>query len=299
MPNHAALLTPNVSSVTAALYSQLMSVMGLKHPNWITRSLYPIFRPPTRRMAGYLVETDRNTAIKGWNSAVKQFTAHLVTDVHFNRQEIIPQQGSLMVIANHPAAYDVVILAASIPRDDLKIIASDIPLIQMLPNIRQHCIPVPYHIPSRLQTVRSTLQHLKAAGSILIFPRGNVEPDPQVSPGAEQSMAGWSPSIELFLRNVPDTLCVIAIASGMLSASWFTNPLIKLWKKYEQRQKVAEIFQVAAQLFTGRKPAATPRIDFSAPLAIAELGGADAPDGVILANVIAQARQLLTRQLHQ
>jgi hypothetical protein len=295
MPNRETLLTPDVSSVTAILYSQLMSVMGLKRPNWITRSLFPFFRSPTRRMAGYLVEADRNTATKGWNSAVKQFTAHLVTDVKITGQEIIPQHEPLIVIANHPAAYDVVILAACIPRDDLKIIASDIAIVQMLPNIRQHSIPVPYHIPSRLQTVRSAIQHLKAAGSILIFPRGNVEPDPQVSRGAEQSLAGWSPSIELFLRNVPDTLCVVAIASGMLSASWFRNPIIRLWKKYEQRQKVAEIFQIAGQLFTGRKPAISPRVDFSSPLSIKDLGGVDAPEGAILAAITSQARYLLTR----
>jgi hypothetical protein len=295
MPDSEALITPDIPSVTSALYSQLMSVMGWKRPNWFTRTFYPIFRSPTRRMAGYLVEADRNTAMIGWNSAVKRFAAHLVSDVQLSGQEHIPQNGPLMVIANHPAAYDVVILAGCIPREDLKIIASDIPIVQMLPHIRQHSIPVPYHIPSRLQTVRSTIQHLKAAGSILIFPRGNVEPDPQVSPGAGQSLAGWSASIELFLRNAPDTLSVVAIVSGMLSAHWYGNPLIKMWKKYEQRQKVAEIFQVASQLFTGRKPDALPRIDFSPPLSITDLGGIDAPEGAILASLLTQARQLLTR----
>jgi len=293
MPNPEALVTPTLSSVTAVLYSQLMGVMGLKRPNWITRSLYPLLRSPTRRMAAYLVEADRNTALHGWNSAVKTFTAHLVSDVRITGQEFIPQNAPLMVIANHPAAYDVAILTASIPRDDLKIIASDIAIVRMLPHIRQHSIPVPYHIPSRLQTVRSAIQHLKGGGSILIFPRGNVEPDPAVSPGAEQSMEGWSESVELFLRHVPQTTTVIAIASGMLSAAWFRNPLMKLWKKYEQRQKVAEIFQIASQLFTGKAPAVTPAVLFSPPLQVEELGGTGAPQGAILSALISHARHLL------
>jgi hypothetical protein len=298
MPNPNTLRTPELSVVTAALYAQLMGVMGLKHPNWITRSIYPIFRSPTRRMAGYLVEVDRNITDIGWNSAVKQFMTHLVSNVHLVGQDSIPREGPLMVIANHPAAYDVVILAACVPREDLKIIASDIPIVQIMPHIYQHSIPVPYNIPSRLQTVRSAITHLKDAGSILIFPRGNVEPDPAVTPGAEQSMEGWSQSVEIFLRSVPETISVVAAVSGMLSAAWFKNPLIKLWKKYEQRQKVAEIFQVASQLLTGRTPAATPMINFSPPLSIDDLGGVNAPEGALLKSLVAQVQRLLHDHPH-
>ncbi len=289
--------TPPVNVVTEALFSQIMGVMGLKRPNWLTRLIYPLFRTPTKRMAGYLVEADRNTANNGWNSAVRQFTSHLVTQLNLSGEDNIPKQGPLMVICNHPAAYDVVILASSVPRDDMKIIASDIRIIQILPNISQHTIPVPYNIPSRLQTVRRAIRHLRDGGSILIFPRGNVEPDPANTPGAEQSMDGWSPSIELFLRQVPETKTVVAIASGMLSAKWFKNPLIRLWKKYEQRQKVAEIFQIASQLLTGKMPGITPTISFSPPLTISDLGGIDCADGMLLAEITRHAKVLLADHL--
>jgi hypothetical protein len=291
--NPTTSLTPEVEVITDALYSQLLKVMGLQHANWISRVLYPIFRSPTQRMSGLLVELDRNTAQNGWNSAVNQFVNRLVSDIHLFGEGAIPRQGPLMVVCNHPAAYDVAILAASIQRDDLKIIASDIPIVQMLPNIAAHMIPVPYHIPSRLQTVRSAIHHLNNAGAILIFPRGNVEPDPSVSPGAEQSLSGWSASVELFLRRVPQTISVVAIARGMLSKNWYKNPLINLWRKYEQRQKVAEIFQIASQLLTGKKPSATPKISFSPPLAITDLGGKEAPEGILLDSLITQARLLL------
>jgi hypothetical protein len=291
-------LTPEVNVITEALYSQLMNVMGLKHPNWVTRCLFPIFHSPAQNMAGLLVELDRHIAQNGWNSAVNQFTSTLVADVHLHGEDYIPNKGPLMVVCNHPAAYDVAILAASIKRNDLKILASDIPILQMLPNIAEHIITVPYHIPSRLQTVRSAIQHLKNSGAILIFPRGNVEPDPAISPGAEQSLSGWSPSIELFVRRVPQTISVVAIASGMLSGKWFKNPLIKLWKKYEQQQKVAEIFQIAAQLLTGRRPATVPMVNFSAPLTITDLGGERAPEGVLLESLTGHAQRLLLSQPH-
>jgi len=286
--------TPEVKDVTDALFSQLMSVMGLMHPNWVTRCLYPFFFFPTRRMSRLLVDLDRNIAQYGWNVAINQFLLHFVTGVHLHGEKTIPRNGPLMVVCNHPASYDVVILAACIQRDDLKILASDIPIVQMLPNIAKHIIPVPYNIPARLQTVRSAIQHLKNNGVILLFPRGNVEPDPAVSPGAELCLSGWSPSIELFLRRVPQTISIVAIASGVLSVKWFKNPLSRLWKRYEQRQKVAEIFQIASQLLTGVKPTAKPMVSFSPPLTITELGGESEPDGVLVDSLIAQARRLLS-----
>lgn len=298
MIDQLAARSPEVEEVMDALYAQLLGVMGIKHTNWLSRIVFSIFNSPVKRMSSLLVELDRNTAKNGWNSAVNQFLKHFIAEVDLIGEESIPLQGPLMVVCNHPAAYDAAILGACIKRDDLKMMASDIPLIQMFPNIREHMIPVPYDIPARLQTVRSTIRHLQNGGAVLVFPRGDVEPDPAVSPGAEESLAGWSASIELFLRRVPQTLSVVAIASGILSKSWYQNPLINLWKKYEQRQKVAEIFQISTQLLTGRNPNVKPLISFSAPLTIAELGGESAVEGTLLVCLTEQARSLLQRHPH-
>jgi hypothetical protein len=298
MVDRLAPRTPEVEEITETLFAQLQGVMGIKRPNWITRTFFSLFNTPVRRMSGLLVELDRNTAQDGWNSAVRHFLEYFITEVELVGEEGIPPHGALMVVCNHPAAYDAAILGACIKRDDLKMMASDIALIQMFPNIREHMIPVPYNIPARLQTVRSTIRHLHNGGAVLVFPRGNVEPDPAVSPGAEQSLAGWSASIELFLRRVPETMSVVAIASGILSKSWYQNPIINLWKKYEQRQKVAEIFQVSTQLLTGRKSNVKPLVSFSAPLTIEDLGGENAPDGALLTSLIEQARTLLQSHPH-
>jgi len=91
----------------------------------------------------------------------------------------------------------------------------------------------------------------------------------------------------------------VAIASGMLSAGWYKNPLINIWKKYEQRQKVAEIFQIASQLVTGKTPATTPTVCFSKVLSLSDLGGEEAPDGALLAGLTTQARFLLANHPHQ
>jgi hypothetical protein len=103
--------------------------------------------------------------------------------------------------------------------------------------------------------------------ALLLFPRGDVEIDPALSPEAFLGMARWSASLELFLRKAPETRVVVAIVGGVLSSRWFEHPLVRLWKKTEQRQKVAEIIQVAEQLLLSRKPQLTPQVLFSPPLA--------------------------------
>jgi hypothetical protein len=84
----------------------------------------------------------------------------------------------------------------------------------------------------------------------------------------------------------------------MLSKKWFNNPVIKMWKKYEQRQKVAEIFQIIGQLVTKKKPAVNPLVTFSPALSVDELGGLEATEGTLLKNIIEEARQLLTKHPH-
>jgi hypothetical protein len=285
--------TPDVNTITQVLFSQLMSVMGLAQVKWLRRALYAWLRHPVEQLSCLLVGLDQDVAQFGWNRAMQRFLGNFYSQVKVTGADRVPLKGPLLVVGNHPAAFDIIILIAAIQREDLKVIASDIQLVQLLPHVAGHSIPVPYHIPDRLQTVRASLQHLKNGGAIFIFPRGNVEPDPSVSPGAMESLSGWSPSIELFLRRVPETRTVVVISSGMLSAKWFRNPFIRLWKKYEQRQKVAEIFQIATQIITKVKPAAIPEVTFSAPLCLDDLGGKDAPDGHLFGNITALARQML------
>jgi hypothetical protein len=290
--------TPDVQVIMDVAFNQIMNVMGLKHPSWISRILYFFLSSPIKRMSALAVELDQNIYLEGCNKAAINFMTNFVTDVDVRGAESIPKQGALLLMSNHPAAYDVIILAASIQRDDLKILGSDVQFFKILPNIANMIIPVPYHIPSRLQTIRASINHLKNGGALLIFPRGDVEPDPAVSPGAVESLKGWSASLELFLRKVPQTISVVAISSGILSKGWFKNPLIKLWKKYEQRQKVAEIFQIATQVITGRKTTSVPLVTFSPPFSIADLGGEDAPEGSLLAGLIEQACKLLENHPH-
>ena len=103
--------TPDADVITDALYSQILSVMGMKHTNLISRFLFFLLSKPIKRMSGILVELDQNIAKNGWFSAINQFKRHFVNNFETNGAETIPKQGPIMVVCNHPAAYDIVLLS--------------------------------------------------------------------------------------------------------------------------------------------------------------------------------------------
>lgn len=174
----------------------------------------------------------------------------------------------------------------------LKVISSDIAIFHHLPSIAPHFIPINEDPHRRMVAFRTGLRHLRDGKALLLFPRGDVEIDPALSAQALQGMMRWSSSLELYLRKAPGTPLVIATVSGVLSPGWFNHPVLRVWKKTEQRQKVAEIIQVAEQLILSRKARLAPQVSFSPPLHFSQAGGMSGPPGHLMQTVtrIAQAQ---------
>jgi hypothetical protein len=119
--------------------------------------------------------------------------------------------------------------------------------------------------------VRAIIQHLKAGEAVLIFPSGRVEPDPAILPSAQEALQNWSPSIELFLRKVPETQVLVTIVSGVLAPVFLHNPLIRLWSGVRDPLMVAEVTQVITQMILKQRFRMTPKISFDVPRSVEEI----------------------------
>ncbi|MEJ2352597.1 MAG: hypothetical protein P8Y03_22655 [Anaerolineales bacterium] len=285
----------HLQDVSNAILLEIQGVMGLTRDSWTARLVGALFGRSARRMANLLVQLDHDIASAGLSAGAGNLLARLIQDYQVNPPEAIPREGPLLVASNHPGAYDLLILVASLGRDDLKIISSDISILRHLPSIAPHFIPISEDPHGRMAAFRSGLRHLLDGKALLLFPRGDVEIDPALSPEAFQGMASWSPSLELFLRRAPETRVVVAIVGGVLSARWFEHPFVHIWKKTEQRQKVAEIIQVAEQLVLSRKPPLRPRVLFSPPMVFSQVGG----PGELMRTLTGTARAQLARFIHR
>ena len=238
---------------------------------WLRTMLEPLVWFSSHRFATMAATFDNNINQYGLRQALLEFLVPFVRDVEVEGGGHIPQDGPLLIVSNHPGSIDGIAIGASLPRDDLKVIATGFPLLKRLPSVSQRLIYIDPHAPMNISGVRSTINHLRSGGSFLIFPSGRVEPDPAILPSARSALQHWSPSIELFLRKVPETQVMVTIVSGVLAPIFLLNPLIRLWRGVRDPLAIAEVTQIVTQMILMKRFRMTPRISFDLPHTVEEL----------------------------
>lgn len=286
----------DVEALTQFITDELFKLFKASPQGWVRRTFGPFFRLPTHRFAQVAVRFDHYVAEYGFKEAAKRILPVFAQAFEANNVENIPQQGPLLIISNHPGTCDSLVIAASIPRPDLKIVATGAPFVQGLRNAASNLICTTHDVHGRMMVVRRAIHHLQDGGALLIFPTGTIDPDPDLSPQAENELGKWSPSIEVMLRHVPQTRVLLTIVSGVLSARWRWNPFIRLLGDDHRQRSVAEFLQVIEQMILPNSVHVTPRLTFSNPLTTDDL--ASMGQG-LLGGMIEHARCLLEDHMAQ
>jgi 1-acyl-sn-glycerol-3-phosphate acyltransferase len=281
-----------ISDLRRSLTDDLMRLLGIPKGGIPRLILNPFLWPPATIFSRLADRFDRTVEQSGLREACHWALSMFAQDADIKGWETIPKEGPLLIAANHPGTIDGLAIASHIPRADLKVVITGIPFIQKLQSTAKHLIYTPFEPHERMMTVRSIIRQLESGGSLLIFPTGTVDPDPDIMPGAHESFEQWSPSLDLILRKVPQTQVLVAIVSGVLKPSYLSNPLAKLHKGLRERQKVAEFLQVAQQLLFPQSLSLFPRVSFAKPISVFQLQAIEGSKSV-LKGVIEKAQQLL------
>ena len=131
----------------------------------------------------------------------------------------------------------------SSPRRDTRVLAHDFGILPALHEFRRHVIVVDGERPEA--ALRASLRHLRAGGSLLLYPRGEIEADPGLDLElALGSLPAWSDSISLFARHVPGLAVVPVATGGVLSRRALRNPLVRRYRERDQRHFLAATFQM-------------------------------------------------------
>lgn len=283
-------------ALSATVLDEVVRAFGFPADSWQRTLLALLLQPISASFARLALRLDDTIGREGLGPAFAELLVYAVTDVEVTGAEAIPAKGPLLLLSNHPGAYDGGLIAASLPRQDLKIVISTVPFAQRLPNFYSHLIEVTREPHVGMRGLRQAIRHLQAGGALLILPSGIVDPDPDLLPGASEALTQWKPSIELLLRQVPETQAVVVIASGVVSAAWLRSPLIKIQREPWRQRKLAEFLQIMQQVLLPGTLLLSPRLSFAPPITAAELA-ASTPDTSLHQALIQRAQALLASHM--
>jgi len=270
---------------------EIFKALGLSANSILRRGLEPVFRLPARRLGGIVARSDEDVRTSGLSGGCRRLLAEMSLRVSARGAERIPKDGPLLILSNHPGAYDAAAIMAFVPRRDIKVILSDVPFTRAIAACQDYFIYAPLNNAGRAAALWTSMGHLQNGGSLLFFPHDEVEPDPESGSGAEATIQDWSHSIEIIMRRVPGIQVQVVIVGGILLPRFLRHPLAKVRKSAPQRQKLAEVLQIISQLaFRSERPPL--HLSFGAPIEARSI-----PDGHGLAAVREAAAGLLEEHL--
>jgi hypothetical protein len=279
------------------IMNEIKNAFGLSPKSLLGNLISPICWPPANIFAKLGLNFDQHVARLGFSGAARWVLPRFFVDnMEARGTEHIPAEGPLIVASNHPGTYDSLVVASQLPRNDIRIIASNIHFLRALPFTEKNFIFITLDAKIRMLALRMAVNHLHRGGALFIFPRGKLEPDPAFMPGALESLSLWSKSIEVMTRMVHQTRLVLSMVSGVLAPECWQHPITHIRREISDRQRVAEFIQIMQQMAFHRKFKLRPNVTFSQPLIYEQfLRG----EGRITPyqNIITSAQELLEQHL--
>jgi len=263
-------MTSNLETLTEINLDDLVSSFGWQDSPLLSRLLRFLFRKPAQTFAQHVVEYD---SIVGTHSIVEggwNLSRRYVQDIRIIDADRIPES-AFLALSNHPGMTDTVALFAALNRKDLHIIALDRPFLNALPHTTAQLFYVYDDPAKRMTLVRQVSAHLKKGGAILTFPAGHIEPDPDVYPGAVDSLKEWTDSVGVFIRMAPDATILPVLVRNVVAKKYAEHWLLRIKKTKEEREKLATALQLLGMIMFNEKPV-TVTIQIGKPIYAKELG---------------------------
>ena len=268
-------MSSQLDTLTQINLDDLVSSFGLEQNPFLASSVQRLFMKPARKFAQQMVDFDNAVGAVGLSEASCRFLqTHYINDLRVHGREHIPANGPVLVLSNHPGMTDNISLFAAVNRVDLRVIAMQRPFLESLFHISPQLSYVSDNPSDRMRAVRQVSAHLRHGGVVLTCPAGKIEPDPDVYPGALDSLNNWTDSAGVFVRFAPDTKIVPALISGVIWQRAAHHWLTRIKRTRDERERLAAALQLLAMVVRDARPV-TPHIRFAKPITLDEVGSTD------------------------
>lgn len=238
---------PDPDTIAEYIFADIAKTLSISPKSLFYNALQRLTSKPARKFAEILLRLDRSLA-EGDIRKSSELALDYFTDGHeFIGEECVPREGPLLVVANHAGAADSIGAFSCVSRKDSSVVAGKRPMLEVLPHISRHLIFLDTDPVGRMGDMRTIINKLKAGETVILFPRGSLEPDPALIPGAMQSIKAWSQSVGVFLAKVPEArLLPLLISQTVAPKAW--KSLFVTWSKTpKRRHQIAMITQFAMQ----------------------------------------------------
>lgn len=282
----------NLELLTQINLDDLVSAFGWTNRPLLARLLRALFLRPARTFAQQMVEFDDGVGALGLPGGSRLLLSHFVGSVRVYGRENLPSS-SFLALSNHPGMTDTVSLFVALNRPDLKIIALDRPFLNALPHTSEQLFYVKDDPASRMSLVRQVSSHLRSGGAALTFPAGHIEPDPDVYPGAVESLQTWTDSVGVFLRMAPETPVVPVLVRGVVRERSARHWLLHFKKTKAEKEKLTAALQLLAHVVFKQKDVQV-RVQIGRPIYAKLLGSTETQ--VIQKAVLEEMKKLIEHE---
>lgn len=285
-------MSSNLELLIQINLDDLVTSFGWQTRPVLARILRGVFHHSAQTFAKYMLEFDKAVGECGLADASRLALGHYVHDVRVFGLDRVTDS-AFLALSNHPGMTDTLSLFAALNRPTLKIIALDRPFLLALPNMTRQLFYLKDDPPSRMRLVREVGGYLRSGGAALTFPAGEIEPDPNVYPGAVDSLQTWTDSVGVFIRMAPDTVILPVLVRNVIWDKTAKLPLLKVKKTREEREKLAAALQLLAMIVWNVKPV-TVTVQIGKPIDAKKLGTTNTQ--VIHQAVLAEMKYLIENQ---
>jgi hypothetical protein len=141
--------------------------------------------------------------------------------------------------------------------------------------------------------VRQVSSHLRSGGAALTFPAGHIEPDPDVYPGAVESLQTWTDSVGVFIRMAPETPVLPVLVRGVVREKSTQHWLLNIKKTKDEKEKLTAALQLLAHVVLKQKDVHV-RVQIGKPIYAKDLGSTETQ--VIHQAVLAEMKRLIENE---
>ena len=215
----------SVDLLRERIIDEIFVAFKLPPIDWLRRWFGPIFRVPTQRFAEHFSAADDAIAEGGMPAGCRVVVERFGIGLDVRGADAIPESGPLLLVSNHPGAYDSVSIGAQIRRSDLKIIVFETPFYHAMQHADRQFIYVTPGRDTRMLAIRQAIEHLQNGGALLQFGSGLIEPDPALYADTGETLKNWSPSIEVacpthksIKARIPRTFFIGLVVTGNATA---------------------------------------------------------------------------------